>query len=153
MPLIISSGLGDEGTDLTIQRLECSLAVEIDTSEIVVVVEECSGGTLMADINLKQGEQKVVAFTVTEDSVAVDLTGAVLTWTVEECPGTDIITKADGDFDKTDEATGVVRITLLEADTLTIEPDTYAAELKIVLAGGNIEKSATQTVKIARAIT
>ena len=99
-------------------------------------------------IQLKQGEQKTVQFTITQGGVVVDVSTVTVTWTVEECPGTALFTKIDSNFDKTQGASGILKATVLEADTLVVEPNVYVSELKIVFPGSDIEKSQLSLIHI-----
>jgi hypothetical protein len=104
-------------------------------------------------ISLKRGEQKTLTFTVRDSSrTLIDMTGATFDFEIESSPGTPLVTKSDVDFDKTDVATGIVKVTLSSTDTDQSER-TYDAELKITFAGGDIDKSETIAVTIERAIT
>jgi len=113
----------------------------------------CRYGKIEVDmVQITQGEQKPITFTITEDGLAMDVTGASLTWTVEECPGTTLLAKDDTKFDKTDAATGIIILPILIADVpTTVAPGVYLSELKMVLSGGNVIKSKVE-VQIIRGI-
>ena len=104
------------------------------------------------EVIVKSGEQKNIQFTITEDGSALDCTGATFTYTVEDTDQTTLFTVADGSFDKTDIATGVVLAPISSTNT-TQTPASYDSELKIVFSGGDIEKSAHVVFKVERAIT
>jgi len=86
-------------------------------------------------IILKQGEAKPIQFTVTKksDGSAVDLAGATLSLCIKanktdtEC----LISKSDGDFDKTDASDGIVVVWLSATNTNQTPGPFYIGELRI----------------------
>ncbi len=91
-------------------------------------------------INWVQGEQKTITFTYKKNGVAFDITGITSTLVIELSPGIAMITKNDGDFDKTDVLLGQVHVDLLVADTATETPDTYGGGIKAVFTGSDVDK-------------
>lgn len=104
-------------------------------------------------ITMKRGEQKTLSFTVRDNCGKIlPLTGSTLAFEVED-PDTQItvIAKVDGDFDKTQEAGGIVSVSITSVDS-DITPKDYNSELKISFAGGDIDKSITFPFSIEYAI-
>ena len=106
----------------------------------------------MADLNLKQGEQKTIQFTVKDGGVAQNVEGGTFTYVIEDSDNVDKVTKSDGDFTKTQASVGVVTVQLTSTD-LDQDAGLYQSELKYVAAGGAIDKSADISVEILRART
>lgn len=79
-------------------------------------------------------------FTYTLDGVALSVAGGTFTLKVEDAAGVALFTKADGVFDKTDAATGIILVPILEADS-NQTPKTYEGEVKTVFSGGDIDKT------------
>jgi len=87
---------------------------------------------MMVDyIKLKKGEGRAIPFTIKQDSVAFDVSGATITFKVKykKSDTTAIITKSDSDIDKTESTNGIINITLNTTDT-NITPKSYIAELE-----------------------
>ena len=104
-------------------------------------------------IKLKQGEAKTVNFHITKGSV--DVTGATLTLQVKEKASSVIIaiTKADTDFDKTDQANGNYTVNFSVDDTKGLKAKTYTSELKTVItAGTDVDKSYDIPFIVERAV-
>lgn len=97
---------------------------------------------MTSKISVKKGEAKTITFTVTSAGVAVDLTGATLSFVAkaEKSDSVGAISKAHADFDRSDVATGVVKVTLSATDTLVGE-GTYYGELEMKYTAANIKKS------------
>ena len=109
----------------------------------------------MADIVLKRKEAKTITFTITDsDGSAVDVSSATLTFAVKQniTDSTVIITKADGDFDKTQAANGIVTCILTATDT-DRSADDFVGELKIYFSASNVDKSSTINISIKEAVT
>jgi hypothetical protein len=105
------------------------------------------------DITLKVKEQKVIAFTFKDASgTIIPLTGCTFALTMENSEGTDVITKVDIDFDKTQVAVGIVKVTFTVAN-LTLPAGEYVLELKTIFTTGEVDKSKTFNVNIIEAIT
>jgi len=96
----------------------------------------------MTSLIMKQGEAKTITFTVTDSaSAAVDCSSTTCTFTVvSDYGGTQFITKADGVFDKTNAATGILTIDISATDS-NIPNKYYIGELKILFTSSNIDKS------------
>ena len=91
---------------------------------------------------LIRGEQKILKFTLTDKDtkLLINLTGCTLGFkAVIEGQGNKEITKADTDFDKTQQALGIVKITLTSDDLDTVGK--FDCQLKITFSNGEIEKS------------
>ena len=96
----------------------------------------------MASLTMKQGEAKTITFTVTDsDAAAVDCSSTTCSFQVVLTKGaTPVITKADGDFDKTDAATGILTIDISDTES-DITSQFYIGELGITFTASNIDKS------------
>lgn len=107
----------------------------------------------MANIAIKQKEIKTIKFTVTDGGDAVDLTDATLTFAVKRRKTDEayVVEKADGDFDKTDAATGIVTVELDATDTDQFAGK-YYGELKTVFAAGGTDKSDDIIIRIEQAV-
>ena len=95
-------------------------------------------------ISFKRKEAKTIRFTIKDangDAVPVD--AATLTFGVKRLKSDPAykIEKADGTFDKTLAASGIVTVPVSTAD-LDYSQDLYVGELKIHFSGSNIDKSA-----------
>ena len=104
------------------------------------------------EINVKTGEAKRIKFTVSVGGVAVDVSTATNTFKIADGAGVVVVTVADGSFDKTDAAFGIVYAPLSDTDTTQIQ-GVYNGELKTEFTATNIDKSDFFTVNIATAIT
>jgi hypothetical protein len=103
-------------------------------------------------ITLKRKEAKTIRFTVTSDGVAADVSTATLSFQIKsDKDGDALVSKADGDFDKTDAATGVVTVPL-SATNLDLTPGKYYGELRTTFSASNIDKSGDITIKIEKAV-
>jgi len=107
----------------------------------------------MNDILLKTKEQKTIKFTFKNQTtgVIIDLTGAAFALVMENLEGVEVVTKADTDFDKSEVANGIVRVTLLEAD-LNQAAGAYKLEIKTSFLGGEIDKSKIFNVNLIQSI-
>ena len=96
----------------------------------------------MANITMKQEEAKTVTFTVTDDTgTAVDCSSTTCSFKVVDThSGTEVFSKADSDFDKTDAATGVITINVTATNS-NVTARYYISELKIIFSATNIDKS------------
>jgi len=96
----------------------------------------------MTSLIMKQGEAKTITFTVTDsDAAAVDCSSTTCSFQVVLTKGaTPVITKADGDFDKTDAATGILTIDISDTES-DITSQFYIGELGITFTASNIDKS------------
>lgn len=95
-------------------------------------------------IKIKQKEAKIIQFTVTDDNGFADMSNATLTFVVRGTTAsgdrTILFTISDGSFDKTNAATGVVKITITATNSdQTVA--TYVSDLKIEFSSTNIDKS------------
>ena len=107
----------------------------------------------MIEIEMKQGEQRRIKFVVKEGETAYDLTGATFQLKIATDDAvTVVITKDDGDFDKTDVADGIAYVTITSTDS-DQDAALYIGELKITLSGGSIDKSEDIQYRLKRAIT
>jgi hypothetical protein len=106
-------------------------------------------------LELKQGEAKTLKFTVKNRSTGqiVPVNGATCTFGLRLQEGVaNVVDIADGDFDKSEGLSGILRITLSSTDT-NQTPGTYIGELKIVIDADNVDKSSDIMIKIKRALT
>ena len=91
---------------------------------------------------LIKGEQKILKFTLTDKDtkLPVVLTGCTLEFkAIMQDSSIKLIVKADTDFDKTQAALGIVKITLLSTDLDTVGK--YDCQLKITFPNLEIDKS------------
>lgn len=100
------------------------------------------------DIEIWEGEYKEIPFTVVDaDSVAVNITGATLTWRM--CSGgpegETLITKTPTVVSATD---GTAKIVLAENDTPIYGGDSYYHELVVEDSGGHSEVGFIGTITI-----
>jgi len=92
---------------------------------------------MSSKIRLKQGEAKTIALAATRQyGEAVDLTGATLFFSVKrhKRDTTPIFSKVDADFDKTQQALGIVTVRLSVTDT-TQAPADYHGQLECFWPG------------------
>lgn len=94
----------------------------------------------MGVVRMKQGEGKWLRFNVTFKKNPVDLTGTVLRFGLKEKSSgpTCVIVRLDGEFDKSQESLGIVRVNLDAHETAALEPRVYQGELEITFASGVI---------------
>jgi hypothetical protein len=111
----------------------------------------------MVKLILKQGEAKTLTLTVRDrNGGAADLTGATLLLGVKKSKSDAAytISKEDAAFDKSQAATGIVKINLTATDTDQIE-GVYVGELKCSWAGppAVVDKSADFYLQINQTVT
>lgn len=73
----------------------------------------------MQFINIVQGEKKVIVFTITDETgEVVDVSGATCALSVRRDPTSteELFAKVDGDFDKSEGADGILKVTFDETD-------------------------------------
>ncbi|MBW1991558.1 MAG: BppU family phage baseplate upper protein [Deltaproteobacteria bacterium] len=102
----------------------------------------------------KRGEAKHLTLSVSQDGSAVDLSGATLFLGVKKSK-TDsgfVLSKTDGEFNKSQAGDGVVSVFLSESD-LDQEAGLYVAELKVEFPDGTIDKSLDLALVIEPAVT
>ena len=90
------------------------------------------------------GEAKTLKFVIKDgDGVARDCTGATFKLFVKEniSDTTYQIEKSDSDFNKTNAATGIIRLPLSSSD-IDKDPKTYFAELETTFSATSIDKFA-----------
>ena len=113
---------------------------------------------MSSKIRLKQGEAKTITLTVTRAyGEVVDLTGSTLFFGVKRNKKDTayIFSRVDADFDKAQQALGIVKVNLLTTDTGQAEAD-YHGELECSWSGTvpMIDKSINEIViSIVRSIT
>lgn len=110
----------------------------------------------MSTVTLKAGEAKTIRFTVTDsDGAAVDLSSTTLSFTVKKRKSSDVsadIAKVNGNFDKTQAASGIVDVDISSGDS-NLPAASYVGELKITFSAACIDKSADITFVIQAAVT
>ena len=114
------------------------------------------------DATMYRGNRKVLRYTVTDEDnsgSALDITSYTIRWaaTRTNASGNPIETGAVIDLNstsdptqvvKTTPASGIVDITLLEADTTSLTPGSYYIELEGVDGSGNSEVFAVGTLTL-----
>ena len=93
----------------------------------------------MQIINLFTGEKKKIKLTITDtDGQAIDLTDSTLSFKMYQ--KTKTVTKVDVDFDKSEQISGIVYLTLEASDLVT--SGCYDCQLKIIFPDNTeIDKS------------
>lgn len=107
----------------------------------------------MAAIKLKQGEAKTINFHITKGGANV--TDATLTFEVKVKADdtTPVLSKADGDFDKSDKANGNYTLNFTVDDTKDLKAKSYTSELKTVItADTDVDKSYDIPFVVERAV-
>ena len=92
------------------------------------------------EISLIQGEIKVFTFTFD-----VDVSSATFTLIIKDAKSDIKITKADGDFDKTDIADKILKVTI---DTSALSVGTNYMELKTVWSATSVDKTEKHIINI-----
>ena len=94
------------------------------------------------EINLKQGEAKNITFNIKDEAGnEVDCSSTTCSFVVKtKLGGTALITKADGVFDKTDAASGVLVVNITSTDS-DIDSLVYVSQLTITFSATDIIKS------------
>jgi len=103
---------------------------------------------------IKQGEGKTLKFTVTDaDGTVVNITSATLTYTLKrkKSDSTALIEKTDSDFDKTDAASGIAKVSLSQTDT-DLSVRIYVSELKVYFNATMVEKSQDIYINVEEAV-
>ena len=93
-------------------------------------------------LNFVQGEAKTIKFTLVDsDGVAVNVSAATVVLSVRRLTSStsELFNKADGDFDKTSGASGILRVDLSATD-LDFS-GTAEAILKVTIAATSIDKN------------
>ena len=110
----------------------------------------------MADeITLKQGEAKTVTLTYTDsDDAAINVANDtfVAAARVNVKGGDDLFTVADGSFDKTNGATGIVTFPISSTNS-NQDVGAYVLEIKKTASATDIDKSNDITMNIQEATT
>ena len=83
------------------------------------------------EVSRKRGDAFDITFTYTTGGVAIDVSADTFTFAVKKkiSDATEVISKADGVFDKTNAATGIVVVNITTTDS-DITPGKYYAEVK-----------------------
>ncbi|MGW8177636.1 MAG: hypothetical protein ACWGQW_02405 [bacterium] len=88
-------------------------------------------------IEMAQGEGKWVRFTITRNGATVDVTSKDCSFVsaVNYDDTEYLLEKTDSDFDKTQGASGIVRMNITSGESMAIDVGTYKAEFRVVLSG------------------
>lgn len=107
-----------------------------------------------ADITIKQGEAKSVRFTITDGTSEVNVSAATLSFSIkaDKRHAAALVSKADGDFDKSQAAIGIVTVPLSSSDT-DMAPIMYVGEVTVTFGVSRVEKSGDINIKVERAVT
>lgn len=95
-------------------------------------------------LKVKQGEAKTLTFTITDAAgAAANVATATCTLKAKSSRAASAfaIEKADGDFDKTSGASGILTV-VLDADDTDIAAGRYIMELHLEISASNVDKSA-----------
>ncbi len=103
----------------------------------------------LATIEMAQGVGKWFRFLVTRSGATIDVTNLECSFVVAQNydDTTYLLEKVTADFDKSLGADGVLRMNVTSGESLAFDPDTYKAELMVVLSG-----EAGEEVDIRRSI-
>jgi len=103
------------------------------------------------EINLKQGEQKIISFTFKDaDGNIISLTNTTMSCVVKNINDATVITKANEDFDKSLANVGIVKITLTEVN-LNLNEGKYFLEIRTKFLDNNeVDKTETVTLNILK---
>ena len=105
-------------------------------------------------ITFKQKEVPTFTFTIKdEDGEEIDVSADTFAFKIKE-KRTDTaaeISKVDADFDTTQAASGIIKVTPTQTE-MTLRAGTYKAELEITFASGNIKRSQTIDFEILQSI-
>jgi len=126
--------------------LDMEVEVDIDAIEVEVTILE-----------IQQGEGKWIKFTVTRNSVALDLSSAILFFGVKKNLGDAayVYKIEDGDpgWDKTEASDGIVRASLPASQTKLMPVGKYAAQARFILtADTDVDKTQKLTLQILPAV-
>lgn len=93
-------------------------------------------------ISIKKGEAKTLKFTFKESGAAKDMTGATFTFVVKTAKSVAsyLIEKLDASFNKTEIASGIVKVTLSKTD-LAVSPGVYISEIRAYFSDQAIDLS------------
>ncbi len=100
-------------------------------------------------IRLKRGEAKTITATVKNKNTGaiIDVSSATLEFVISEADDvTALVTVADGSFDKSDGANGIITFPL--STTNLDRSGSYKGELRIEISASNISKSAFLRIEI-----
>ena len=99
---------------------------------------------MAGEIEVKVGEGKWISFTVTRGSVAVPLTDASFLFAIkaDEDDTSYLLAKSGESFDKSQAASGIVRVNVSATETTALGVGSFLSELKIILtADQDVDKS------------
>ena len=98
------------------------------------------------------GEEKILKLTITDNVTKeiINLTGCIFTYRMRPKSGGTDIDKADTDFDKSEVASGIVKVTLLTTDLTVVK--SYDCQLKIVFPNDEVDKSKVFTINVVSPI-
>jgi len=104
----------------------------------------------MADVSLLKGEEKTITITY-EDSL--DVSSATMTFAMKYDldDSTALVTKAHGDFDMTDAATGIITFDLSDSDT-DQDPGIYLGEVRAVFSSSSADLTRPITIWIGEGV-
>ena len=107
------------------------------------------------DINLKAGEAKTIQFTVVdENGDAINIASATASFIAKksknDADSDAVISKVDGDFDKTQASAGIITVVFDTTDTAEVV--NLIGELKLIFASDNVDISADKTIQIAQSV-
>jgi len=104
----------------------------------------------MTDLTFKRKEAKILTFTIGGGIDVSDPTTVAFAVKDSLEGGTTVISKSNSDFDKTNAATGIVKLPLSTVDLDRV--GNFISQLKTTFSASNIDKSDYITIKIEEAI-
>ena len=98
------------------------------------------------------GEEKILKLTITDNvtKAIVNLSGCEFAFRMRPKLGGTDIDKEDADFDKTEVAIGIIKVTLLTTDLTVVK--SYDCQLKITFSNDEIDKSKVFIINVVSPI-
>lgn len=112
-------------------------------------------------LDVYKNSDQDIKVTVTQDGVAVNLTGCKLIFTVKNAPASQLDaaallqkTSPSGGIVITSAAGGLATISIAASDTVSVSaPANYQWDLRIIEAGGKARESAAGTFRVLQNVT
>jgi hypothetical protein len=100
-----------------------------------------------ASVEIFKGEAKTITFTIKRNGTAIDMSTLIpaptFAWRVTSEVGdsTYLIEKTDGDFDKSEESSGKVAITMTSAEVSSLDSGSYFSQLQTTFDTNDVDVS------------